>query len=47
MRNLIESKKTIITTKSVSILHCEIADFDELVKLYEQGNGLFDLLEQL
>lgn len=47
VRSLIESKKTILAAKNVSILHCEIDDFDEIVQQYEQGNGLFDLLEQL
>ena len=44
VRNLIETKKTITTTKDVTILYCEIDDFQELIKLYELENGLFDLL---
>jgi len=33
--------------KNVTILHCEIADFDEIVKSYQLGKELIELLEQL
>lgn len=31
----------------MTVLHCEIEEFHSLVKFYGQGEGLFEVLEQL
>jgi class 3 adenylate cyclase len=47
VRELLDSKKASQNHSDVTILHCEIDDYDSLVKFYEHGDGLFETLEQL
>ena len=41
-----ENKKNVETHSDVSVLFCEIDNFDEIVNMYQLGKGLIDLLEQ-
>jgi len=46
VRTLVDSKKGEVHPE-VTVLYCEIADFDEIVALYQMGPGLIELLDDL